>query len=173
MCVSSGVKTFFFNLHSSTLPVKAWMEEKGMFLPWSADCLLWKTRETVDHVFIQCWDTIFFRDMLKRTVKKELYITLHSIRFLPLHKNEELLLDMLILWGLHSIWRSRMSVRYADVSPRKGHSTKNCFWNANPKARMGWYFGRPLNAKWVQWVPRSPRYFFLSIDGVCNIVVVM
>lgn len=36
--VPAGVKTFFYKLHTNTLPVKMWLEQRGDFLPWGSDC---------------------------------------------------------------------------------------------------------------------------------------
>ncbi|CAN7943218.1 unnamed protein product [Ixodes hexagonus] len=60
MPVPPGVKTFFFKLHTGVLPVKTWMEDKGMFVAWSVNCFLCKKPETVEHVFLDCWDGISF-----------------------------------------------------------------------------------------------------------------
>lgn len=57
--VPPGVKTFFFKLHTGTLPVKTWLEQRGMFVPWGVNCLLCNKPETVEHVFIDCWDAVF------------------------------------------------------------------------------------------------------------------
>lgn len=42
MLVGPGVKTFFFKLHTGTLPVKTWLQDKGIFVPWStiATCVI-------------------------------------------------------------------------------------------------------------------------------------
>lgn len=117
MLVPGVVKTFFFKLHTNTLPVKTWMLEKGLFLPWGAQCSLCKKPETVEHVFIDCWDALFFWDVLQRTLKKDLPITARGIRFLDVEP-DVLPLDMFFLLGLHSIWRSRMDVRNADVNAK-------------------------------------------------------
>lgn len=121
MCIPPFIKTFFFKLHSSTLPVKAWMHERGIFVPWNINCHLCKQPETIEHVFIECWDARFFWDVLKRTVKKELYITPYTIRFIPAHKQYTIPCDMLITVGLFSIWKSRMTIRHADPTPKAVH----------------------------------------------------
>lgn len=54
MAVPAPVKTFFFKLHTNTLPVKTWMEEKGLFVAWSTNCTLCRKPETVEHVFTEC-----------------------------------------------------------------------------------------------------------------------
>ncbi|XP_049275489.1 uncharacterized protein LOC125759987 [Rhipicephalus sanguineus] len=50
MLVPPGVKTFFFKLHTGTLPVKTWLEQRGMFVPWGVNCLLCNKPETVEHI---------------------------------------------------------------------------------------------------------------------------
>lgn len=118
------VKSFFFKLHTNTLPVKAWLDQKGIFVPWTINCLLCKKPETIEHVFIDCWDPIFHWDILQRTLNKQLPITPYGIRFLPVKCNEGIPFDMLMLLGLHSLWQTRMAVRHADVivhSTRKLH----------------------------------------------------
>lgn len=118
MWIPPAAKSFFFRLHSATLPVKVWMAERGMFLPWGANCLLCKQPETVDHVFIDCWDAIMFWDVLKRTIKKDIDITSHSIRFLPVNKHESVPLDMIMVLSLFALWKSRMDVRHAVEKPK-------------------------------------------------------
>lgn len=115
MCVPPAVKSFFFKLHSNTLPVKTWLRDRGIFVPWSVNCILCKQPETVEHVFILCWDAVFFWDVLQRTLKKELCVTPHTIRYLPIDKSDEVPYDMFLALGLYSIWKSRMAHRHADV----------------------------------------------------------
>uniref|UniRef100_A0A4D5RJL9 Putative tick transposon n=1 Tax=Ixodes scapularis TaxID=6945 RepID=A0A4D5RJL9_IXOSC len=118
MLVPPNVKTFFFKLHSQTLPVKAWLVEKGLPVAWSDNCILCKKQETVEHVFLDCWDAVFFWDVLQRTLKKDLPLTPHGIRYLAVEDENGVPFDMLLLLGLHSIWRCRMAVRHADVDVR-------------------------------------------------------
>lgn len=89
-----------------------------MFVPWSTNCRLCKVPETIDHVFIDCWDPVFHWDILQRTIKKELPITPHGIRFLPVRNDEGVPYDMLMVVSLHSIWKTRMAVNHADVDAR-------------------------------------------------------
>lgn len=70
MVIPACTKTFFFKLHSGSLPVKAWLVEKGIPVAWSENCLLCKKPETIEHVFLNCWDAVFFWDVLQRTIKK-------------------------------------------------------------------------------------------------------
>lgn len=117
MPVPGGIKTFFFKMHTETLPVMTWMAAKELFLPWGADCSLCRKPESIEHVFLDCWDAVFFWDVLQRTLKKDLPLTPHGIRYLALGP-DVLPYDLLFLLGLHAIWRSRMDVRNADVNAR-------------------------------------------------------
>lgn len=118
MSVKPMVKTFFFKLHTGTLPVKTWLEEKGLYVPWTTNCLLCKKPENLEHVFIDCWDPIFHWDVLQRTIKKQLPIDPYGIRFLPTENTGGIPYDLIMLLGLHSLWRTRMQVRHADVNTR-------------------------------------------------------
>lgn len=115
MHVAPGVKTFFFKLHTGTLPVKTWLEDRGLFVPWGTQCLLCAKAETIEHVFIDCWSGIFFWDILQRTLKKDLPLDPHGIRYLPVHNDDGLPYDLVMLLGLHSIWQTRTAAHNADV----------------------------------------------------------
>ncbi|CAN7948621.1 unnamed protein product, partial [Ixodes pacificus] len=119
MSVPACVKTFFsFKLHTGTLPVKTWMVERGMFVAWGNHCFLCKKPESVEHVFLDCWDAIFFWDLLQRTLKKDFPLDSHGIRFQAVENENCVPFDLFMLLGLHSIWRCRMAVRHADVDTR-------------------------------------------------------
>lgn len=109
---------FFFKLHCGVLPVKPWLEEKGIFVPWSTCCLLCKQPETVEHVFISCWDAAFLWDILQRTLKKDFPITARGIRFLSIENVNGVPYDMILLLGLHSLWKTRVGVNHADKTVR-------------------------------------------------------
>ncbi|CAN8002601.1 unnamed protein product [Ixodes pacificus] len=115
--VPAAVKTFFFKLHSETLPVKTFLEANGMNLYWSVNCNLCKQPESIEHVFLGCWDALLFWDVLQRTIKKELPLSPQGIRFLTIER-EPVPYDIIMLLGLHGIWKSRMAVRHADVDAR-------------------------------------------------------
>lgn len=66
-------------------------------------------------MFIDCWDPIFHWDVLQQTLKKELAITPLGIRSLPTDNEGGIPNDMFMLLGLHSLWKARMEVGYADV----------------------------------------------------------
>uniref|UniRef100_A0A6M2CQP8 Putative tick transposon n=1 Tax=Rhipicephalus microplus TaxID=6941 RepID=A0A6M2CQP8_RHIMP len=111
MKVKAGAKTFFFKLHSGTLPAKQWLSDKGIDVPWTTNCLLCKTPETIDHVFIHCWDAVFHWDILQRTLKKDLPITSHGIRFLCVDNEDAIPYDMVMLISFHSNWQTTMAYR--------------------------------------------------------------
>lgn len=74
MCVPPAVKSFFFKLHSETLPVKPWLRDRGIFVPWSVDCLLCKTPESIDHVFIYCSDAVFVLGHPTKNPEKRFFV---------------------------------------------------------------------------------------------------
>ncbi|XP_040064811.1 uncharacterized protein LOC120838808 [Ixodes scapularis] len=114
MRVPPTAKTFFFKLHTNTLPVKPWLRDKGIFVPWSVNCRLCNTPETIEHCFIFCTDAYLFWDVLQRTIKKDLYINAYSIRFLPVEDPDTFPSDFFILLGMHSLWKTRMIDRNAE-----------------------------------------------------------
>lgn len=118
MSIPPSIKTFFFKLHTGTLPVKTWLHEKNIFVPWGVHCFLCKAPETIEHVFLDCWDAFLFWDVLKRTFKKDIPITPYGIRFLPVEKHDEIPVDFVMILGLQAIWRCRMAVRNAEVDVR-------------------------------------------------------
>ncbi|XP_077512785.1 uncharacterized protein LOC144123955 [Amblyomma americanum] len=121
MCIQAASKTFFFKLHTATLPVKTFVNDKGMFVPWNVNCRLCNVPETIDHCFILCRDAMFFWDILQRTLKKDIEITSYTIRFLPVDKNSVVPYDVFVLMGLFSLWKSRMMDRHAEP-PRSSKS---------------------------------------------------
>ncbi|XP_077512795.1 uncharacterized protein LOC144123970 [Amblyomma americanum] len=121
MCIQAAAKTFFFKLHTATLPVTTFLNDKGMFVPWNVNCRLCNVPETIDHCFILCRDAMSFWDILQRTLKKDIEITPHTIRFLPVDKNSVVPYDVFVLMGLFSLWKSRMMDRHAEP-PRSSKS---------------------------------------------------
>lgn len=120
MAVPGGIKSFFFNLHANTLPVLTWQEKMGFYLPWGSDCYLCKKPENIEHVFLDCWDAVFFWDVLQRTIKKDLPLTEAGIRYLDVPPDVTPY-DLIFLLGLHAIWQSRVAVRHNDVHARSVH----------------------------------------------------
>lgn len=118
MAVKPGVKSFFFKLHSGTLTVQTWLKEKGLDTPWGTDCTICKQPDNIDHVFIHCWMAVHFWDVMQRTLHKDFPLTPHGIRYLPTENNEGVPYDLIMLLGLHSIWRARMAWLHGDVDAR-------------------------------------------------------
>lgn len=112
MSIAPRVKTLFFKLHTATLLVKPWLQDKGIYVPSTINCCLCKAPEAINHIFIECWDAIFLKGVLKRTIKNELYINPHTIRYLPLKKNETMPIDTFAVLGLYSLWQSRLNVQH-------------------------------------------------------------
>uniref|UniRef100_A0A224YQ98 Protein containing zf-RVT domain n=1 Tax=Rhipicephalus zambeziensis TaxID=60191 RepID=A0A224YQ98_9ACAR len=63
MPISPTSKTFFFKVHTETLPVKTWLSSKDIFVS-SINCRLCEVLETIEHCFISCKDAILFWDVL-------------------------------------------------------------------------------------------------------------
>lgn len=120
MCVPPAAKSFFFKLHSGTLPVKPWLREKGIFVLWFVDILRCKTPQTIVHIFIHCSDAVVFWDILQRTLKKKT-LTQHTIRYLRVEKSDNVACDVFILLGLFSILKTRMEFQHVDPKSKSAH----------------------------------------------------
>ncbi|CAN7949997.1 unnamed protein product [Ixodes hexagonus] len=70
MSIAPSIKTFFFKLHKNCLPVKTWLDQRNIFVPWGTHCFLCKKPETIEHVFLDSWDALLFWDVLQRPIKK-------------------------------------------------------------------------------------------------------
>lgn len=114
MAIPPAAKLFFFRSHSDTLTVKLWHGERGLIVPGGANCPLCKEPETIEDAFLYCWDAIFLRDLLKRTLKKGLYITSYTVQFIPVEPYTVVPYDMVMVLELFSLWKSRMSVRHSE-----------------------------------------------------------
>lgn len=57
-------------------------------------------------------------DVLQRTVKKEFPLDPYGIRYLAIENDDGLPFDLVMLVGLHSIWRARMAGYYCDPDAR-------------------------------------------------------
>lgn len=120
MYISASAKSFFFRLHTGTLPVKAWLHERGIFVPWTTNCCWCNSAETIDHCFITCTDAVFFWEVFQRAFKKEVFVNSYSIRFMPVPCNVPIPLDMFMLVGMHCMWKAR--VEFKCGGPRR------CSW---------------------------------------------
>lgn len=85
-------------------------------MPWGADCTLCKKPESVEHVFIECWNSVLL-GCLATYREKDLPLTPRGIRFLDV-KPDVLQYDLFFVLGLHSIWKSKMEVQNADVNAK-------------------------------------------------------
>lgn len=72
VCIAPSVKTFFIKLHTSTLHLKTWLRERGVFVLWTTDFFFFlrKRLESIGHLFIEFWDAILFWGGLKKPLKK-------------------------------------------------------------------------------------------------------
>lgn len=111
MPVKAALKTFFFRLHTGTLPVKAWLESKGFFVPWTINCRYCAAPETIDHVFLYCTEALFFWADLERKLKRELNLNPHTIRFLPFEPSDEIRYDVITVIGLYALWKLKVKER--------------------------------------------------------------
>uniref|UniRef100_L7M267 Reverse transcriptase zinc-binding domain-containing protein n=1 Tax=Rhipicephalus pulchellus TaxID=72859 RepID=L7M267_RHIPC len=118
MQIQPGAKTFFFKLHSGTLSVRTYLEERGFYMPWGSDCLIYRKPETIDHVFLHCWEGVYFWDVLQRTLKKEFPLHPLGIRFLQIENEDGVPFDLIMLLGLHCLWRARMAGFHCDPDRR-------------------------------------------------------
>lgn len=118
MQVAPGAKSFFFKLHTGTLSVRTFQADRGFYLPWGTNCLICKKPENIDHVFLHCWEGVYFWDVLQRTLQKELPLNSYGIRFLPIVDEEGMPFDLIMLCGLHCLWRARMAGFYRDQDAR-------------------------------------------------------
>ncbi|CAN7990470.1 unnamed protein product [Ixodes pacificus] len=121
MPVKPRVKTFFFKLHTGTLSVRTYLEEKGMFVPGGSICYTCKVFETIEHVFLHCWEGVFFWDVLQRSIRKDFPLDQHGIRFLAIDNDEGVPFDLIMLLGPHSLWLSRTARLHndADAQPAR------------------------------------------------------
>nr|XP_037284159.1 uncharacterized protein LOC119176923 [Rhipicephalus microplus] len=118
MYVAPGAMSFFFRLHTGTVEVKTWLQEKEMYVPWGVHCFLCRKPETIEHVFLECWEGVFLWDILQRTLKKDLPLDPQGIRFLTVDNEEGVPFDAVMLLGSHCIWKACMAARHVDIDAR-------------------------------------------------------
>lgn len=76
-------------------------------------------RASINHVFLECQDTLLFWDVPRRTLKKNIYMNPHTFHYFPVNQVESIKYDVLIILVLYSIWLLRMSVSHADNLPKQ------------------------------------------------------
>uniref|UniRef100_A0A6M2D348 Tick transposon n=1 Tax=Rhipicephalus microplus TaxID=6941 RepID=A0A6M2D348_RHIMP len=114
MQVAPGAKSFFFKLYTGILSVRTFQADRSFYLPWGTNCLICQKPENMDHVFLHCWEGVYFWDVLQRIVQKELPLNSYGIRFLPIVDEEEMPFDLIMLCGLQCLWRAHMADFYRD-----------------------------------------------------------
>lgn len=117
MTVYAGVKTFFFKLHTRTLPVLIRLGDMTVYLPREKDCRPSKKPGNVEQVLFDCWDLVFFWGVLQRTLRKEMPLAQNGSHFFEVGHND-IPYDVFFFLGLHTILRSRMAVRNSDMNAR-------------------------------------------------------
>ncbi|CAN7996737.1 unnamed protein product, partial [Ixodes pacificus] len=106
--VPTSSKDFFVRFHVEVLPVKVWLDKKGFFVPWSLNCALCGATETLHHVFVECSNAYLFWAELKCLFTVEFEIVWNVFKWLCLESEEHspTVLRVLVVLGLHAIWRS-------------------------------------------------------------------
>lgn len=61
---------------------------------------------------------MFSWDVLQRNLKNELPVNAHGIPFLPVAPTDSVPYDLLMVIGLHGIWKSCVAVWHANVNAR-------------------------------------------------------
>lgn len=106
--VRTAIKNFFTRFHFEVLPVKTWLVKKGFFEPWSTNCVLCPTPETLQHVFVYCTNAELFWAELRAVLRIDLYVGWKSAKFLKFGEQpDSRAREVLALLGLYAIWRSR------------------------------------------------------------------
>lgn len=118
MPIRASTKTFLFLLHTGTLPVKPWLKDKGFYFPWGVNCMICRKPETIEHIFLDCYDSVFLWDVLQRTIKKDFQLTPFGIRFLPWEPTDDVPCDLIMLIAMHSMWKTRMDYRHEHEDPK-------------------------------------------------------
>lgn len=93
---------FSLNCTRAHFPLILGSGEGEFVVPWSIKCRLRNLVESIEHCFTYCADALCFLNVLQRTLHKDLYVTRHSIRHLPVPPGEIALYDMFLLLHLYS-----------------------------------------------------------------------
>ncbi|KAG0430797.1 hypothetical protein HPB47_022362 [Ixodes persulcatus] len=78
--VPATSKDFFVRLHLGVLPVKVWLDDRGLFVPWSTNCDLCGANETLPHVFVECSNAYLFWDEMRKDLGVDFPIDWHVFR---------------------------------------------------------------------------------------------
>ncbi|KAG0445456.1 hypothetical protein HPB47_014924 [Ixodes persulcatus] len=131
--VSVTSKDFFVRLHLGVLPVKVWLDDRGLFVPWSTNCDLCGANETLPHVFLECSNAYLFWDEMRKDVGVDFPIDWHVFRYLDVEGTDaasSMVLPSMVLLGLHAIWlaRSAMVECHTDARPTWDYFTSRLRW---------------------------------------------
>lgn len=96
-------KTFFFKLHSGTLPVRTFVEERRFYMPWGSHFLICNQAETIYQVFPRWWEGVYIWSGLQMTIKKQFPLHPHEIRYLPIENDDGLPFYLIMVNALHII----------------------------------------------------------------------
>ncbi|CAN8006964.1 unnamed protein product [Ixodes hexagonus] len=107
--VRTATKDFFVKFYIEVLSVKTWLESKGFFVAWSANCALCPMPETLQHVFLYCTNAEIFWSELRHAFGIVVQPDWVTLKFLQIDVGENRrCIEVLFLLGLHAIWRSRV-----------------------------------------------------------------
>ncbi|CAN7981163.1 unnamed protein product [Ixodes pacificus] len=102
--VKTSTKNFFARFHFEVLPVKTWRIKKEFYEPWSTNCVLCPTPETLQHVFLYCTNAGLFWAELQAVLRIDLYVGWKQANFLKFGEGpESRTWEVLALLGLHAI----------------------------------------------------------------------
>ncbi|KAM7282122.1 hypothetical protein ISCGN_002272 [Ixodes scapularis] len=133
-------KTFFVRLHLGVLPVKVWLDDRGLLVPWSTNCDLCGANETLPHVFVECSNAYLFWDEMRKDLGVDFPIDWHVFRFLDVEGTDtasSMVLPSIVFLGLHaiSLARSAMVECHTDARPRWDYLTSRLRWLLSITAR--------------------------------------
>ncbi|CAN7945871.1 unnamed protein product [Ixodes pacificus] len=139
--VPATSKDFFVRLHLGVLPVKVWLDDRGLFVPWSTNCDLCGANGTLPHVFVECSNAyLVFWDEMRKDLGVDFPIDWHVFRYLDIEGTDmasSMVLPSMVLLGLHAIWlaRSAMVECHTDARPTWDYFTSRLRWLLSIAAR--------------------------------------
>ncbi|CAN7987340.1 unnamed protein product, partial [Ixodes hexagonus] len=129
--VPATTKDFFVRLHLEVLPVKTWLDARGIFVPWSTNCDLCGASETLQHVFVECSNAYLFWDELKVEFGQVFEIEWHTFKYLDIGGDDNSdVTPAIVLLGLQSIWLSRTAMVecHTDARPTWDYLISRLRW---------------------------------------------
>ncbi|KAG0425927.1 hypothetical protein HPB47_026920 [Ixodes persulcatus] len=129
--VPASTKDFFVRLHLEVLPVKVWLDARGFFVPWSTNCDLCGSSETIQHVFVECSNAYLFWDELRVAFGQDFEIDWITFKYLHLGGSDSSdVAPAIVLLGLQAIWlaRTAMVECHTDARPTWDYFTSRLRW---------------------------------------------